>query len=234
MARPHWHDEHQRLKVALRKTRAAYDSDSSGRDIDVGTDIANIWMYIASCYSGVEQSLKVIYAEHRGRSIAEMRNEIRRGRGHDLALLFNGLDHGAKCILARYYARFQSLHDYIPIVSLPEFLQSISRTDGKGYERWRYALIETDVKLPTNSSEAMFAIWTSSVQLIGARLGLGHMTLPDQALAGWLQRLLLRVPDTIDPIWKECYCQPINHAARLLWEDYRGIEAKQPWIDTIK
>ena len=241
MARPLWHDEHQRLRVALSKTRTAYESDPSGRDLDTGTDIANQWMYIASCYSGIEQSLKVIAAAHRGLSVADVRKEVPRGRGHDLASLFKCLDHEAKCILMRYYARFRSLHSYIPIDTLPGFLQSISRTDGKGYERWRYSLIETGNDLPTNSAEAMLAIWTSSVQLIGKRLGIEHVILPEHAVMRQLGKLLPRVStekDAIGPVWKECYAEPINYAARLLWEAHRGIDMElswmQSWVDAIK
>ena len=200
-----------------------------------GQELANQWMFIASCYSGIEQSLKVIAAAHCGLSVADLRNEVPRGRGHDLACLFKSLDHESQCILMRYYARFQSLHSYIPIDSLPDLLQSISRTDGKGYERWRYSLIETDSEIPTNSAEAMLAVWTSSVQLIGQRLGIEHVTRPEQALMRQLSKLLPRMStekDAIDPVWKECYEGPINHAARLLWEEHRGIEAELSWMES--
>ena len=233
MARPPWHDEHQRLRVALRKTRTLYAIDPSGRDADTGTDIANKWMFITLCYSGIEQCLKVIAAASRGLSVADLRKEVPRGRGHDLTILFETIDHDAKCILMQYYAHFQSLYSYIPIDSLPEFLRSISRTDGRGYERWRYSLIETDSELPTNSIEAMLAIWTSCVQLIGQRLGIEQVILPERGLMRQLGMLLPRVSterDTIDPVWKDCYEEPINHAAQLLWEERRGILTRPSWI----
>ncbi|MDD9988150.1 MAG: hypothetical protein OXQ31_17875 [Spirochaetaceae bacterium] len=241
MALAKWWDEHQRLTVALRQTRSAYERDTAGRDLHTGTDIANQWMFIAACYSGLEQSLKVIAAAHLDISVEDVRKSVPRGRGHDLSILFKNLDHEAKCVLMRYYARFQSLHSYIPIGSLPDFLQSISRTDGKGYERWRYSLIETDNDLPTNSAEAMLAIWTSSNQLIGQRLGIEPIVMPEHALMRELGELLPRVStgdDATQPRWRECYEKPINCAAQMLWDEHRGINTTsswiQSWIEAIK
>ena len=38
--------------------------------------------------------------------------------------------------------RYQSLHRYVETETLDAFLSQISDEDGRGYERWRYTLID--------------------------------------------------------------------------------------------
>ena len=72
-------------------------------------------------------------------------------------------------MISEFYARFQSLHIYVPFLDANEFVGHISGRRGEGYENWRYALIQDtnneENAPPLNSGDAMLAVWQATVLL---------------------------------------------------------------------
>ena len=163
----------QRLCSAHKKTRDMLKRESISRDYHPGTDIAQRWPLITAAYSGLEQTLKFLIADEKSYTIEELlnhqshsskgKNQSNGGRypyrTHDLVGLYCRLEESKKDVVREYYGQFQSLHSYITIESLGDFLKEVSSQDGRGYERWRYTLIEVEEPLPRNSIEALVAIW---------------------------------------------------------------------------
>ena len=67
-------------------------------------------------------------------------------------------------MIRHFYGRFHSLHAYVAIETVDDFLRAVSGPEGDGYERWRYALIENR-DLPRNSPEALVKVWEVCVQI---------------------------------------------------------------------
>ena len=165
----------QRLRVAYKQTKKFLESQPVTRDFHPGSDIASGWTIITAAYSGLEQVLKYLIAEEKSCTIQELLHKQKQsGNGknknypyriHNLALLFDYLKDETKTIIREYYSQYQSLHSYITIETVDGFLSEVSREDGKGYELWRYTLIEDEKQLPQNSAEAMVAIWGICVQI---------------------------------------------------------------------
>ncbi len=163
----------KRLQVAYKKTNEILEREPISRDLHPGSDIARRWTIITAAYSGLEQTLKFLIANEESYTIEELINHRSQSnkkinksiggrypyRTHDLARLFCCLEESKKVVIRKYYGQFQSLHSYISIESLDDFLKEVSDLDGKGYERWRYSLIEVKKPLPRNSAEALVAIW---------------------------------------------------------------------------
>ena len=84
--------------------------------------------------------------------------------------MFCHLEESTKDVVRDYYYQFQSLHSYIGIENLDDFLKKVSGNDGKGYERWRYSLIEVERELPRNSTEALITIWGICVEITRSRI----------------------------------------------------------------
>ena len=163
----------QRLSVAQKKIKEMLEREPIVTDLHPGNNVAQNWPFIIAAYSGLEQTIKLLIADEQSYTIKELldtrsqskteKNKSKGGvfpyRTHDLAGLFCHLDKSKTDIVREYYGQFQSLHSYIKIDKLDDFLNEISREDGRGYERWRYTLIEDEVQMPRNSPEALVAIW---------------------------------------------------------------------------
>ena len=250
----------QRLKSAQKRSQEAFEKTEIGWDLHPGTQIANWWPFIAAGYSGIEQSFKFLLAVNQKTVIRELLKSPKY-RTHNLLFLFQGLDKKTQRILREYYRRFHSLHNYIRTETLEDFLKEVSGKAGKGYEQWRYALIEPG-RIPPNSVDCMMAIWEASVQLITKRQHpKQEILMPEQQLLRkfedairhvWRNTILLRQvghkEDTNDALdkWCEDYGHPINAFAQLIWNDYRGITTENLvdlnwlakllslWLDRIK
>lgn len=194
----------QRLRTACKKTRHLFENEELTRELHAGTDIARRWTVITAAYSGLEQTLKYLIAEEKDFSILELIHYVpsdklqgnypsnRRYpyRTHNIAWLYDNLEESTQSIVQEFYARFQSLHDYIPICIASEFLERISGQDGEGYERWRYALIE-ERDLPQNSAEALLAIWDVCVGAAEERISEAPgVRMPNETLDWSLRRQL--------------------------------------------
>jgi hypothetical protein len=61
----------QRLRTAHRNTREGFERAPRTRDVHEGTEIANFWPFVTGCYSGIEQSFKVVIAGQRGLTVKQ-------------------------------------------------------------------------------------------------------------------------------------------------------------------
>jgi len=154
----------KRLRTAYTKCKVTSESRPLVQEIDPGTIIASNWGIITAAYSGLEQSIKYLIAEEKSCTIEELINH-RKYKTHNLASLFSYLKEKNQSLIRNYYSQFQSLHSYIEIEKLDDFLWEVSGPQGTGYERWRYSLIEDEERLPRNSTEAMVAIWGICVEI---------------------------------------------------------------------
>ncbi len=169
----------QRLEVAYTTTKDTLESQPLVREFHPGSDIASKWGIITAAYSGLEQVIKYLIAEENSYTIEQMINPQGQSntggtnssyRTHNLAALFSHLENNTKSLVRNYYSQFQSLHSYIEIDKLDDFLSEVSGPRGRGYERWRYTLIEDEEQLPRNSTDAMIAIWGVCVEIALSRL----------------------------------------------------------------
>ena len=238
----------QRLLTAHKKTKEALEAEPVMREWHPGTDIARKWTVITAAYSGLEQTIKYLLAEENNHSIAEL-FAFREGkkyvyRTHDVARLFSRLTEPTQDIVRDFYGRFQSLHSYITVETVDEFLNMVSGADGTGYERWRYTLIE-EKELPRNSPEGLLAIWGVCVQIAEERAWKKQLVrMPDEELISklWMQldHLVLNVSidrqnagepfqDITHKIrdWAWRTGHPLNAFAELLWHFSRYEEHGQ-------
>ena len=174
-----------RLLAALTWSQKALEEVPPDPDLHSGTALANAWALITIAYSGIEQSLKYMLARRSALPVDDwiLTPAGKKHKKHHLLKLFDDLDACDQYALNEYYARFQSLHNYIEEPTLRSFLCKVS-DQGKGYERWRYALVNATAPndLPRNSADAMLAIWSASVYLIQHRQNATGFMMPDAEL----------------------------------------------------
>lgn len=220
----------QRLRTAHRNTREGFERAPRTRDVHEGTEIANFWPFVTGCYSGIEQSFKVVIAGQRGLTVKQLLKETRRKYlTHDLGCLFAEVDDDARRTLNEYYERFHSLHDDIDVSSLQQFLSDLSEPHGSGYERWRYSLVETEREMPSNRVKCMLSIWGATVELIESRQYPDkgrNVTMPDDELRDALHASFHDASDDDKRALSEFVCpyeNALSAVATLLWRDHRGI-----------
>ncbi len=192
----------QRLKVAQRRTERAFLRDGPTHDLHPGTEIASAWPFITAGYCGIEQTFKFLIANDKGVSVAQLVDwSPDQGRGfpfrtHDLHELFLKLDYPAREVLEGHYRVFRSLHDYVDVPSLDEFLKTVSDPPGgkagRGYESWRYSLTDPDASIPQNSPWFLLAVWRAAVEVAEEREHGGAMASPEERIAKSLYRCLER------------------------------------------
>lgn len=249
------HEILQRLKIAQRRSQEAFEKTEKGWDLHVGTQIANWWMFMTAGYSGIEQSFKYIIAMERGTTVENLIKEERSiFLTHDLGCLYDQMSEGAKQVLNEYYERFQSLHNYIEIETLQDFMKEVSGTGGQGYGRWRYALIQPG-PIPRSNVDSMIAIWDACVQWITVQQYPSRkIQMPEMKLLKdfedllqkmyreprlWRQTGDKRPANAVQDLreWYEDYGHPINAFAQLIWNDYRGISieesVKSNWLASL-
>ena len=243
----------QRLLAAHKKSRETFENEPAVHELHPGTAIANIWPTITAAYSGLEQTLKFLIAADKRITIEQLR-KCRRFRTHDLCSLFSEIPSDMRRTVQDFYRRFQSLHSYLPISTVDEFLDIVSGSEGKGYEQWRYTLIE-DTDLPRNSPETMLAIWGVCVQLAEkCAWNNERVQMPEAELAQTLCHLLethvMKVSvdrqnagepfqdisrETREWLWKSGY--PLNAFAEILWHHDRygthGVEGASDWFSEV-
>ena len=187
MSRDEKFEKVQRLLTAHSKTKELLENAPVTWEVHPGTDIARNWTVITAAYSGLEQTMKYLIAEENAQSIAEL-IKFRDGKNlpyqtHDLLKLFSKLAEPTQDVVRDFYGRFQSLHSYISEETVGKFLSVVSEADGRGYERWRYTLIE-DRPLPRNSPEALVALWGVCVQIARERAWeKPRVRMPNEALS---------------------------------------------------
>ena len=229
-----------RLYIAHKKTKETLEWEPLTWELHAGINIARKWTVITAAYSGLEQTFKYLIAEEQGYTIPGLINytepetqDADAGerkkypyRTHDLAFLFSKLGKATESIVREFFRRFQSLHSYITIESVDQFLEEVSGPEGAGYEQWRYTLIE-DKPLPRNSPEALVAIWGVCVDVARERIRKGQrVRMPDN---------LVRMPDEM--LLQEFYHRleglrvAVSVERRNRGEDFQDIEAEiQTWL----
>ena len=253
----------QRLHTAHKRTYETLAREPVTWEVHPGTDIARNWTVITAAYSGLEQTIKYLIADENSQTISELLEFAESNDGddrsentypyrtHNLGWLFAQLRDETKDFLREFYARFRSLHSYIAVGALDNFLEQVSGRKGTGYERWRYTLIE-DKPLPKNSPEALLAVWGSCVQVAEDNVsGRQQAEMPNQELASDLSHKLEKaVFDTsihrqnqggpfhdINPevrtwLWKTG--SPLSAFAEVLWHFSRygshGVDDASDWL----
>ena len=96
----------QRLKTAQKRSLEAFEEANIIPDLHPGTNLANIWIFMAAGYSGLEQSLKFLIATEKETTIEKLLKD-KAYRTHDLRILFSNISSGAQQILSEYYSRYQ-------------------------------------------------------------------------------------------------------------------------------
>ena len=258
----------ERLSTAFERTRSALESELVYVELNSDTELSSNWMVITASYCGLEQILKFLIAVERGLTIEELLDLTTEGanstgkdsanrksyRTHNLLELFSSLEPKTQIIIQEFYGRFQSLHSYIPVFNVEDFLTIVSGNRGHGYERWRYALIEED-DVPKNSPEALLAIWDACVQLAEEReWGYHEVQMPEKALKDKLtiylrsctQRISVEMQDVgkqledvseelTDWLWNEGH--PLNSFARVIRHYSKhgthGVSDASEWFSRI-
>ena len=248
MNRQQTREIYQRLKLAERKTRDAYQHAVVGYDWHEGSQIAQMWPFVTAGYCGIEQSFKFLIALRKGLQSVRMLLDEKTSRGrrsqydtHDLLFLFQELDPLEQSQMSNDFRLFTSLYDHIPVRSLSGFLQIICSDQGNGYVLWRYSLTEFESALPSNSVEALLAVWKAGIQVVR-----GHVI--DRAKArtiaheindlfsSQLDQFLADVSVqrqndgfgyedyTSDfASWVSQFDHPLNAYSRLIHDHYRGL-----------
>jgi len=258
----------QRLRTAHKHTKKLLDGEKVVLELHAGTEIARYWPIVTASYSGLEQTIKYLIAEERGIGIQELigqsnpantppgrgRKQVNPYRTHNIAWLFGKLEEPTKSVTRDFYEQFQSLHSYIPIPQLDEFLQKVSAKKGTGYERWRYALIE-DRRLPRNSPAALVAIWGACLQISRNRIWSNQrVRMPDEMLSTALRNQLnalvrgisIKRQNAGEPYqdiqpeihaWFHAAGHPLNAFAQVLWHFRRyeshGVADASDWLSDV-
>ena len=161
-----------RLIKAHDLVRRAYHERPLLRDCFPEEDAVVAWSTVTLSYSGIEQAIKCLL---------QMRDEYvdeppRKGgdQHHFIGTLFKRLAEEEEQLLHFSFSMYRSLHDYIRVETVAAFLEAIDKgyEAGKGYDAWRYFLLEGDVaqkQPPTTHPGAMIEVWSALTDIIRAR-----------------------------------------------------------------
>ena len=179
---------------------------------------------------------KYLLAQRSGLTVDDWIKKEPARKHHDIHKLFDALDAADKDILRESYFRFRSLHMCIEERCLESYLRTVSH-EGQGYQRWRYALVETSVvDIPRNSIDAMMSIWRTIVYLIEHRQLAKDIPMPDGELC---EELLASIDIDLYEIITKYDDHPLNVCAQLLWKGYRGrgspklLQAIRGWEESL-
>ena len=155
------------------------------RDMIAEYDAIAAWGTVTCCYSGIEQAMKCLL---------EMRGAFKRKKHwhHCIGKLFRELASEEQDVLRVSYAKYRSLHDYIPPETVDSFLDAIDA----GYETWRYFLLEGEMP-PTTHPGAMLEIWSALSDILQARVFTNH------GLNSVEQRIDYYLDEKLDKAWPE-------------------------------
>ncbi len=160
-----------RLISALRRQYRYYHEHPVQRDFSAEAEAVAAWSTVTCSYSGVEQAMKCLL-QIQGTYI-DKRSSEGGHRHHDIGLLFQELTSAEQDVIRVSYAIYRSLHDYISAETAEFFLEAID----KGYETWRYFLLEGgkgDGWPPMTHPGAMLEIWSALTDILRARVFTNH------------------------------------------------------------
>ncbi len=200
-----------RVAEAYRQTQQQYEhSWLEGAMHFVAT--LNAWPWICGCYMGIEQTMKHLSKMCRGGRL----------RGHDLKKLYDDLAPSERKVVDDYYRIYRSLYNFdsdgVPLNTADEYIRHISKGK-KGYEVWRYLLLEPDEEVPKIHVGSMFEIWRALVALVERKPEEGH---------GY-DTLDIRLEEYIlKEVWREAYtCTEWQAACR---DDDTKFSEVQTWL----
>ena len=140
--------------------RQYYHGIPLGQDRVEEQNAINAWATVTVCYSGIEQAIKFLL------KIQENLNEIPRDyKHHRIGVLFQELTEEQREVVGESYSIYQSLHDYIELKTVDDFLGEIDN----GYPAWRYFPLE-GIPPPTTHCGTMLEIWFALTNIIEARV----------------------------------------------------------------
>ena len=209
-----------RIMDACELLHRTYHKNPVKRDMFAEYEALAAWSTVTCCYSGIEQAMKVS-PENAGLYRKECH------RHHDIGKLFKALEEEEQRVLGVSYAKYQSLHNYIPLDNVGSFLDAID----EGYQTWRYFLLEGPEDVgwpPTTHVGAMLEIWSALTDIIQARVVKNHGLLSvDRRIVHYLQEKTTRVSlirssysgigKTEMNRWKQSYNNAINAYADMFY-----------------
>ena len=155
--------------VAREVVMRLYQRNPVTQDMVPSYNALQMWPFIVSSYSGIEQSIKVLL-KMSGISYPST------GRaGHRLNELFAKLPENEKKVVRESFEVYRSLHNYIT-PRVDGFLDLISVGFGNtGYDDWRYMLMDFEssllsAKVPMNHAGAMLEIWSALADILTAKV----------------------------------------------------------------
>ena len=173
------------VKYAYDNTQRQFDEHPPKNDNAPIAAAINGWTLICGCYMGIEQTMKCLILMRDGCLV----------RTHDLGNLFLSLDPSERDVVATYYRVYRSLHNFdtgsIALETACEFIQYIGKVGkdkgkvGKGYEAWRYILIEDHKEMPKMHLGMMLEIWRALAYLVGHRVS--GRNYPYRTVDGYLE-----------------------------------------------
>ena len=225
------------LYIALREVKEAWSTRDKRQDAVRRYSCANIWHDVTAAYSGLEQSLKVLAAHDLGMSWKEaMEQRWFRKHNHRMHDCWEDLSERTRRGIEEDWAQFRGLagnpdEDWMQTAGA--FLEHIS--SDRGYERWRYSLIEK-VDAPVVHVEGMLQLWETTSRLYERKT----LQRRGRRNAGPLERIEGMAKD----VWETALCMPpgpppkgveaeirrwlaaegcANRTGELLWRDERGL-----------
>ena len=175
-------DPAARTSEAIEMLSSMYNK-SGGINPDCVSDYEGIqlWIWVPSSYSAIEQGLKLFIHARSGDP----------GWGHRLSDLYDDLHDEHREILDKAYGSYVQLHSYIPIQDLKSFLDLLDvgppkkkgKGDQDGYTTWRYFLIDGFPKKEENQP----------------RVSIGAMLEVAWAIRYILEKEIILEQDEIDP-----------------------------------
>ena len=203
------------VKYAYDNTQRQFDEHPPKNDNAPIAAAINGWTLICGCYMGIEQTMKCLILMRDGCLV----------RTHDFGNLFLLLDPSERDVVATYYRVYRSLHNFdtgsIALETACEFIQYIGKVGkdkGKGYEAWRYILIEDHKEMPKMHLGMMLEIWRALVDLVGHRVS--GRNYPNRTVDGYLKNYIDKVFS--DAEMDEKLQAAPNFKEIREWAEYRG------------
>ncbi len=161
-----------RVIEAVRMTNERWNqSPDIQRDLIAEYEALQAWFWIPSCYSLVEQAIKLLWATRNDIPVDDVRCELRDrlrlhskplSQSHNLSFIFELLPSADQSRIDSAYRAFQRLHHHIPIETANEFLEQM----GDGYTNWRYLLLEGASIMPRTDIGAMLEIASACAAIL--------------------------------------------------------------------